>query len=226
MAEIINTGGLFDKFVGVIKQLALHIGLDAVLKDAAAQHTKSLTASFFPSLNFNDEAAFAIVKNKVFQKMKEAGGPILAAKDMAEFEAWFATQEVWRANCYKLIITTSGTADKQDSQMEVLNGMFTARSNAERDTIITNLLRDKPTMMKVGEYLEKNYAAPWEYIKAKFGDAYNWAQAELLPVIEAIPGQVDDFLGTTGVKMIRPACVNAKKGLRDALKLVRKHNGV
>lgn len=218
--------GLFNRIIAVLKPLAVHLGLDVVLKDVASKHAKSLTASFFPSLNYNDEAAFEIVADKVYQKMVQAGGPILAAQQLAEFRAWLATHEVWRANCYKLIIVTSGTADKPDSQEQVLNGMFTARNNAERDVILMNLLRDKSTMMKLGEHLAANYAKPWKWIKKKYGSADKWAEDVLWPVLKKLPGQVDEFLGTTGVDMIRPACVTAKKSLRDARKWVRKHNGI
>lgn len=215
--------GFIGKISWILKELAIHLGLDTLLKEAVSHQTKALTASYFESLNFDDEAAFARAKDEVYKKMAKAGGEALAAQAMADFEAWLATKERWRANCYRLIVVTH---DELDQQVAVLDGMFTARNNAERDAVIMNLLRDKPLMMKLGEKLTINYVLAWRWIRAKFGNAYNWAQTELWPVLRALPGQIDDWLGTTGVEAIRPTCVMAKKGLRDARKLVRRHNGI
>lgn len=190
------------RFTGMFRAVLEATDLGDTIKTAAKENLKIFLVALMKGFGLEYKHRFEVLKANVTNKL-ENKNPGMGVWLRENFETWFASHPEWRQNCYQLLVL-SAPADKQET---ILERMFQAQNDAERDQVIIDLFRDEPLASQLAENLRARWPQIFGFIIGAFGSVARFA-ASFPRLTGNVVTDFNNWLGTTASDAVEPYLTN------------------
>jgi|GEM_PF-4739666 len=161
---------LTSQLSGVGEKVIAELAADEV-RGYLERNAEGFAVGFFGTLSQRFRVAFesaltAYINDELVAKQDV--NPALARKFELEVLEFLRNIEPWASSHFMLRVVLSKEATDRNN---LLDSMFRAVDNTERQHVIDRVVGQKPLMTELGEFIEREFPRVWQGIKDFSGDA-------------------------------------------------------